>query len=108
MNQIIYLHNHGTEDEVYGSRLYLYCTQLMNEGKVEQSFPNQIYVLSVDWPLDFVTDYISKMEFDELMWASHLPAHFHTNFQNKFIQYSILLTITNQIRLTSTCEHWLP
>ena len=40
MNQIIYLHNHGTEDDVYGSRLYMYCNQLMNEGKVAKEFPN--------------------------------------------------------------------
>lgn len=66
MNLIIRYHNEGIEDEVYGSRLYMYCTQLVEEGKVPADFPNQIYVLSVDWPLDFVTDYVSKSEYESL------------------------------------------
>ena len=41
----------------------MYCSELANRGKVSKDFPNQVYVLSVDWPLDFITDYISKSEY---------------------------------------------
>lgn len=73
MNDIIYLHNQGIEDDVYGSRLYMYCTKLANQRKVSKDFPNQIYVLSVDWPLDFITDFISKTEYQKLKWRSVVP-----------------------------------
>lgn len=61
-NQIIYLHNHASNDDVYGARLYVFCQELAKQGKVVEDFPNQIYVLSVDWPLDFLVDHISKNE----------------------------------------------
>lgn len=61
-NQIIHLHNEASEDEIYGARLYMFCQELSKQGKVIEDFPNQIYVLSVDWPLDFLVDYISKEE----------------------------------------------
>lgn len=59
-NTIFQLHNTASEDETYGSRLYNYCQELVDRGKVDSDFPNQIYVLSVDWPLDFAVDLIPK------------------------------------------------
>jgi hypothetical protein len=56
------LHNTATEDETYGLHLYNYCLELAEQGKVEKDFANQIYVLSVDWPLDFAIGPILDLE----------------------------------------------
>merc|ERR1719460_2059280 len=66
MNTIIYLHNQGIEDEIYGQRLFSFCAKLSMDGKVDSNFANQVYVLSVDWPVDFIVDYIGKDEYSKL------------------------------------------
>lgn len=66
-NQIIRLHNEASDDDVYGARLYMFCQEMAKQEKVVEDFPNQIYVLSVDWPLDFLVDYIAKNERGEDM-----------------------------------------
>lgn len=60
---IIHLHNEASNSEVYGSELFRFCQQLVQKGKAEEGFEDQIYVLSVDWPLDFLVGYIWK-EYD--------------------------------------------
>ena len=59
-NQIIRLHNEASDSEVYGQELFRFCQQLVQEGKADEGFEDQIYVLSVDWPLDFLVGYIPK------------------------------------------------
>jgi len=41
---------------VYGEELYKHCNQLVEDGQVDEEFPDKIYVLSIDWPLDFLMD----------------------------------------------------
>lgn len=57
-NHIFRLHNTGSETEVYASELFKYCQYLQMSGKVPSGFADQVYVLSVDWPLDLLIDYI--------------------------------------------------
>lgn len=59
-NHIIRLHNEASESEVYGQELFRYCQKLVQQGKADEGFEDQIYVLSVDWPLDFLVGFISK------------------------------------------------
>ena len=54
INRLIYLHNTASADEEYGQRMFDYCTTLVEHGLVPESFPEQFYILSVDWPLDFL------------------------------------------------------
>ena len=61
-NKLFHLHNTATEDETYGLHLYNYCLELAAQGKVDKDFANQIYVLSVDWPLDFAIEPIAERE----------------------------------------------
>lgn len=55
-NKIIMLHNEASNTEAYGQDLYKHCVALEQQGKAEQGFADKIYVLSVDWPLDFLMD----------------------------------------------------
>lgn len=50
---IVDLHNEASSDEVYATSLYTYCRELVDQGKVPEGFDDQVYVLSIDWPLDF-------------------------------------------------------
>lgn len=61
-NHIFRLHNSASDTEVYGSELFKYCQYLQIKGKVPNGFADQIYVLSVDWPLDLLCDYVSDNE----------------------------------------------
>jgi hypothetical protein len=55
-NQIITRHNNASDRDIYGQELYSFCQQLEKEKKVVKGFAHQIYVLSVDWPLDFALE----------------------------------------------------
>jgi hypothetical protein len=36
--------------------MFEYCQDLEEQGAVSKGFSDKIYVLSVDWPLDFLMD----------------------------------------------------
>ena len=55
-NQIVKMHNRASETEFYGEKMFSYCQDLEEQGIAPQGFSDQIYVLSVDWPLDFLLD----------------------------------------------------
>ena len=64
-NKIFNLHNEAADDLIYGSRLYEYCIQLSNQGKVETEFANKIYILSVDWPIDLSIEPIVEGDYPD-------------------------------------------
>lgn len=59
INNLVHLHNNACFDEVYGQRLFKYAKDLVEAGKVKENFPEQIYILSVDWPLDLLMEKFS-------------------------------------------------
>ena len=52
MNQIFELHNTATDDDVYGERLFTFLLNLVDNGQIRQEWAVQVFVLSIDWPLD--------------------------------------------------------
>ena len=56
-NKIFKLHNGASNSEVYGAELYDFVSGLVRENKAPQGFDEQVYVLSVDWPLDMQIEY---------------------------------------------------
>ena len=42
--------------DVYKRQLFKYSKDLVQAGKVKENFPEQVYILSVDWPLDLLME----------------------------------------------------
>ena len=47
------LHNEAVHDEVYGKQLMEYCDDLFKKAKMRKETKKLIYILSIDWPLQF-------------------------------------------------------
>lgn len=57
-NGIFYLHNNGSEDEVYAMRMMQFVQSLRRKGKLEKADEERILLLSIDWPVDIQIEYI--------------------------------------------------
>ena len=66
MNTIVQLHNSASMDETYGEKLLKFTRKLADQNKVPDTFPEQIYILSVDWPLDLACSMFTDLELGEL------------------------------------------
>ena len=57
-NTLISLHNHGSEDDIYASRMVQFAQQLMRRRQMSQEDVEKLLVLSIEWPVDIAVDFL--------------------------------------------------
>ena len=53
-NTLIHLHNHGSEDDNYGSRMIQFAQKLQERMQITLEDVEKLLVLSIEWPLNIM------------------------------------------------------